>query len=392
MLLVFLSVAAAIPAHAAIDEPERDDLSRSALDSTKPDVDDEAADVFAVPVAGPFEFPWAIAVLPDGRVLLTERTGRLRIVQDDANVSAQLSGTPPVLSGGHGGLLDVRPAPDFADSHELFLSYVHGRPDAAVVRVMRGRLEGTRLVEQSVIFESRPPVPGLEQLGGRLAFGPDGCLFLTLGDRWEGGRAQDLLDHAGSIIRVYRDGTVPSDNPFAGRPDALPEIYSYGHRNPQGLVAHGGRLWSVEHGPQGGDELNVIEPGANYGWPLATHGVDYDGSPIGTGATAPGVTPPLHVWVPSVAPSSLAAYDGAFMPPRWRDSLLVGTLAGETLIRLTIGDDGPPTEERLLVQHRLGRLRDVAVSSEGVIYLLTDGPEGMLYRLEPRDGDEVAIK
>ena len=156
-------------------------------------------------------------------------------------------------------------------------------------------------------------------------------------------------------------------------------------------MTHGGRLWSVENGPQGGDELNVIEPGANYGWPLATHGIDYDGSPIGTGATAPGVMPPLHVWAPSVAPSSVAVYDGAFMPPRWRDSLLIGTLAGETLIRLTIADDGTPTEERLLVQ-QLGRLRDVAVSSEGVIYLLTDGPEGMLYRLEPRDGDEVAIK
>ncbi len=370
---------------AAVGETEPETISLSIPDGTGEDIP-----FVAHRVAHALEMPWAIAFLPDGRILVTERAGRLRVIEGGELHADSIAGVPEVVSGDHAGLLDVIVAPDFETTRTLYLSYVHGATEAANVRVMRAKLDGMSLASREVIFDSRPAAPGLNQLGGRLAFGPDGLLYLTLGDRFDKNRAQDLLDHAGSIIRIREDGGVPSDNPFVGRSDALPEIYSYGHRNPQGLAVNrlDGKLWSVEHGPRGGDELNVIEAGANYGWPLATFGVDYNGDVIAKPDPPPGLAPPVRAWVPSIAPSSLAAYRGDLMPPSWRRSFLVGALAGERLVRLEMLDGHVVREEEFLA-HRLGRIRDVAVSPDGFVYLLTDGYDAALYRLEP-DGDEIA--
>jgi len=340
-----------------------------------------SVDLDATVIAGPLEFPWALAVLPDGRILITERPGRLRIVSSGKLVAAPVTGTPGVLFDGHGGLLDVLPARDFAASRMVYLSYLHGTPKAAAMAVMRARLIGNALSGASVIFESKPAVGRTDQIGGRLAWAPDGNLLVTLGDRFEMQRAQDLQDHHGKILRLRPDGSVPADNPFVGRTDTLPEIYSYGHRNPQGVVVVEDRIWAVEHGPQGGDEVNLIASGHNYGWPITTYGKNYDGTPIGIGPTAPGITPPLHYWVPSVAPSSMTLDRSHRAGARDPKRFIIGTLAGQMLIRLTLGDrQGPAREERMLIG-KLGRIRNVASAPDGTVYLITDAPDASLYRL-----------
>jgi glucose/arabinose dehydrogenase len=246
------------------------------------------------------------------------------------------------------------------------------------------------LVDKQVIFESRPAAKGLDQIGGRLAFGPDGALYLTIGDRFQKERAQNLLDHGGKIIRINTDGSIPADNPFVGRSDVLPEIYSYGHRNPQGLIGNvgDGQLWSIEQGPKGGDELNLVTGGGNYGWPLVTYGVNYDGSVISDETTAPGMFDPIYVWVPSVATASLASYYGNVMPDDWRGNFLIGTLVGESLIRLRM-DSGKVVKEERYLHHAIGRIRQVSVSPDGYIYLLTDSSEASVYRIEPLT-DQIA--
>jgi len=334
-----------------------------------------------VPVAGPFEFPWAVGFLPDGFLLVTEKPGRLRLIGRDGKMRA-IQGLPPIRTGDQGGLLDVAVDPDFARTGTVYLSYTHGTIEASTVRIMRARLDLRRktLVDQEVLFESTPPASANEQLGGRLAVTRDGYLFLSLGDRWEPGRAQDLSDHAGSIIRIRTDGSVPDSNPFVSVPGAKREIWSYGHRNPQGLVIDGrtGEVWATEHGPQGGDELNLIQPGRNYGWPMVSHGRNYDGSPVGTGESAVlGVEAPIHVWVPSIAPSGLTLQqqgDGT--------SLWLGALAGQTVVHLRMGESKVLVELRLL-EGELGRIRDVRAGPDGSLYVLTDDPEGYLYRLVP---------
>ena len=269
-------------------------------------VEDQAVEMISdvlvpVQIAGPFELPWSIGFLPDRNFLITERPGRLNLVRSD-EAAKQIQGLPPILSGSHGGLLDVAVDPEFLTSGVLWLSYTHGTEEASTVRILRARLDLTSnaLVEQQVIFESDPPAPGLEQLGGRLVWTQGGFLFLTLGDRWEPHRAQDLTDHAGSLIRIRADGSIPDNNPFVAVPGAKAEIWSYGHRNPQGLAqdSQTGQIWSVEHGPRGGDELNLVEGGRNYGWPVTSYGLNYDGTPVvGTSAgTAPGIEQPAHVW------------------------------------------------------------------------------------------------
>lgn len=341
-------------------------------------------------VAWPFDLPWGAAFLPDGRILVTERAGALRVVENGTLMTQPIQGVPEVISGGHAGLLDVLVSHDFETSHRIYLSYTHGAPGAISMRVMSAVLGETALTEQTVIFDSRPAQPGYDQIGGRLSYGPDGLLYLTLGDRTDKGRAQDLMDHSGTIVRIREDGSIPDDNPFIGRSDALPEIYSYGHRNPQGLVTsrNDGKLWSVEHGPYGGDELNLIEAGANYGWPLVTYGTDYDGSIISDKTTAPGINEPIYKWVPSVAPSSLASYAGDVMPENWRGNFLLGTLSGERFIRLTMTDGNVTSEEQML-HETIGRIRNVIVGPDGYVYLLTDGHSAALYRLEPLT-DEMA--
>ncbi len=335
------------------------------------------------PVALGLEHPWSIAFLPDGRLLVTERTGRLRIVTDDGLDPLPVAGVPEVPTTAHLGLLDVVVDPAFRDNGLIYLSHIHGDEEANALRVLRARLTGHALHDVAIIYETPGFLPRESQLGGRMAFGGDGRLFLTLGDRWERDRAQDLGAPMGKIIRIDTDGRSPDDNPFAAAPGALAEIWSYGHRNPQGLAFDPatGRLWSHEHGPQGGDEVNLIAPGANYGWPLATHGVDYDGTPIGSGPAAPGVKPPEWVWNPSVAPSGLAVYRGDRMPG-WDGDLLLGALRGEALIRLRVTDAGI-TEETRHFENEVGRIRDVRVSPDGDVWLVTDAPDGGLYRVDP---------
>ena len=343
-------------------------------------------------IAGPLVLPWSIAFLPDGRALVTERPGRLRMIEGDRLLPDAITGTPEVLTGGHAGLLDVLVDQDFPNTHLLFLSYMHGTREASTIRVVRARLDGMSLIDKQVIFDSRPALKGVDMIGGRLAFGPDGMIYLTLGEHMQKEHAQDLLNDGGKIVRFNRDGSIPDDNPFVGRNDAQPEIYSYGHRNPQGLISNAGDglIWALEHGPKGGDELNVITSGGNYGWPVVTYGVNYDDTIISDRTSAPGMIDPIYKWVPSVAPSSLVSYSGNVMPDDWQGNFLIGTLVGECLVRLQLNNGMVVKEERYL-HHKIGRIRDVAVAADGYIYLLTDGTEASLYRLEPSE-DLVASR
>jgi glucose/arabinose dehydrogenase len=365
-------------AHAAAVPPEQESANNEPIGEATP----AGSELTMTLIASPLEYPWSIAFLPDGDILVTEKPGRLRLVRDGALLPEPVGGTPEVLTGEHAGLLDIVLDPDFERNRLLFLSYIHGMEEAATVRIMRARLDDTRLVEQQVIFESRPPVPGLEQFGGRLAIGPDGLLYATLGDRFRGKPAQDLGNHVGSIIRIGRDGHIPDNNPFLGLPGALPEIFTIGHRNPQGLALEptGKWLWAIEHGPKGGDELNIIQAGRNYGWPVITYGVDYDDTPIGIGAHAPDMEPPIHYWVPSVAPSGLTFYEGDRFPD-WHGNLLVSTLRGQ-LLRLELAEDTMIGED-VLIEELVGRIRDVRTGPDGYVYLVTDAPDGGLYRLGP---------
>jgi aldose sugar dehydrogenase len=352
--------------------------------------DDEAGFVLAegavaaIRIAGPFQVPWAVALLPDGSFLVTERPGRLQHVRPGTD-TRQVSGTPPVLYMGHGGLLDVALDPEFADNGVIYLSFLQGEDSASTVKVLRAKFDAVtaRLVHQQVIFESSPG-PRPEMLGGRLALTGDGYLFLSLGDRWDRPSAQDLSNTAGSIVRIKTDGTVPQDNPFLATPGARPEIWSYGHRNPQGLAFDRatGQLWSDEHGPQGGDEVNLVVRGRNYGWPVATFGVDYGGHPIAINSEQPGTELPVHYWVPfSIAPSGLAVQTRPATTELW-----LGALAGEMVVQLTLAENCVLTEQRLL-RHQLGRVRDVRLDAGGVLYILTDGGDGALYRVELPHGE-----
>jgi glucose/arabinose dehydrogenase len=333
-----------------------------------------------VEIAGSLELPWSIGFLPDGAILVTEKPGRLLLIREGSGVQP-VSGVPPVLSGLHAGLLDIAVDPGFAESGILYLSYSHGDESASTLRVLRARLDlaAHALVDQQIIFESSPPTESLEQLGGRLALTGDGHLLITLGDRGEGARAQDLSDHAGSIIRIRLDGSVPQDNPFVAVPGARPEVWTYGHRNPQGLAIDvlSGQVWSVEHGPQGGDEVNHIEAGRNYGWPVITHGIDYSGEPVGIGNAGPSMEQPLHVWTPSIAPSGLTVERNGDQLVLW-----VGALAGQMLARLELRD-GEVRGEQHLFQGQLRRIRDVRQGPDGMLYVITDDSAGALYRLQP---------
>lgn len=334
----------------------------------------------AVRIGGTFEFPWSIAFLPDRALLLTERVGRLNLVRPDGSVQG-VTGLPPVFRSGGAGLLDVAVDPDFARNRLIYFSYIHGNRTRSTMRVMRAQLsrDGKRLGARLVLFESSAAERD-EQYGGRLAVTADGFLFLTIGDRWEPDRAQRLDDHLGTVIRIRSDGGVPPDNPFRDREDAKPEIWSYGHRNSQGLALDEARgdLYAVEHGPMGGDELNRIEPGRNYGWPVISHGIGYDGTPMAGGKAQAGMEQPAHVFgePPAQAPSGLAIDDAGGAPILW-----VGTLAGQALLRLD--RDGEGWRETRLLHERLGRIRDVRIGPDGLLYVITDASEGALFRLDP---------
>ena len=335
-----------------------------------------------VEVTGGLEHPWAMAFLPDGRMLVTERDGRLRLIEGGRLVAAPIEGVPAVVASGQGGLLDVVLHPEFATNGLLYLSYAGATPTGAATHVLRARLDGDRLVEGEVILVGGASGTG-RHFGSRMAFDDAGLLYVSLGDRGEMNRAQDLGDLVGKIVRITADGGVPPDNPFVGREGARPEIFCAGMRNPQGLALNpwSGAVWEQEHGPRGGDEVNILRAGANYGWPVITHGVDYTFLPIGEGKEKPGMEQPVHVWVPSIAPSGMAFYDGAAFPD-WRGSLFVGALKDELLARLVLDGDGVVREERLL-EGEIGRIRDVRVGPDGFLYLLNDERRAGVFRLEP---------
>jgi glucose/arabinose dehydrogenase len=354
-----------------------------------------AADYRIDTVVDGLEFPWALGFLPDGRMLVTERPGRLRVIEPGADGQPVLraepvAGLPPVLASGQAGLFDLMLDPDFADNGLLYLSFAHGTVEANHLRIVRARFDGESLHEVTPILTTQPAKSHTQHLGGRMALLADGTLVVGMGDgNLDRTDAQRLHTHLGKILRVHRDGRVPDDNPFVdralGRDGSRAGIYSYGHRNPQAMVyvaAHGA-LYSNEHGSRGGDELNRIEAGANYGWPITTHGVDYTGARITPYQTWPGVTPPLTQWTPSIAPSGMCWYDGALFPD-WRGSLFVSALAEKSVRRVPMAD-GKPGAQDVLFQELGERIRDVRAGPDGAIWLLTDNVEGRVLRVTPAE-------
>ncbi len=335
--------------------------------------------------------PWGLALLPDGGALVTEKSGSLRVVDKQGKVSPAVRGVPAVAAVGQGGLLDVVLDPAFATNGVIYLSYAEAgeREGTNSTAVSRGRLVqqdgGWALTEQKVIFQQQPKFASSAHFGSRLVIDNDGYLYIGLGDRFSRrDDAQTLTQHHGKVVRIRTDGTVPPDNPFVDTKDALPEIWSLGHRNIQGAALHPstGKLWIHEHGPQGGDEVNLIERGGNYGWPRYTYGENYGGGKIGEPGPAAGIVSPLHVWVPSIAPSGMAFYTGDQVPA-WKDSIFLGALRGMSLVRLSMRDGKVVGEERLL-SDRGERVRDVRVGQDGAVYVLTEGSDGKILRVGPR--------
>jgi len=333
-------------------------------------------------VAQGLEHPWGLAFLPDGRMLVTERPGRLRIVSADGAVSAPVAGVPAVFGKGQGGLLDVAIDPQFAIDPWVYLSFSEPGEGGGGTAVARGRLAGAALTDVAVIFRQEPKLEAGQHFGSRLVFDREGRLYVTSGDRGDWDNPQRLDKGQGKIFRINRDGSIPADNPLIAREGALPAIWSYGHRNVQGAALHPvtGALWQTEHGARGGDELNIPLPGRNYGWPVISLGINYNGQPIGAGEkTAPGMEQPIHSWTPSIAPSGLAFYT-ADRFPEWKGSLFVGALAYQRIVRLSLDGDRVVGEEPLLVGFG-ERIRDVREGPDGFLYLLTDDAKGKLLRV-----------
>lgn len=333
-------------------------------------------------VAEGLEFPWSIAFLPDGRYLVTERAGRLRIIADGRLQEAPVGGVPAAHVRSQAGLFEVMLDPDYADNGWLYLSFAHGNAGANSTRVVRARLAGNTLQDLEVLFTAEPARNTSVHYGGRMAFLADGSLAVGLGDGFNFREdAQRLDSHTGTIVRFRPDGSVPADNPFAGRADARPEIYSYGHRNVQGLVfdAKSGLLWAHEHGPRGGDELNLIQPGRNYGWPVATHGVDYSGARITPHTSRPGMEDPRVDWTPSIAPAGMTVYHGDQFPD-WQGDLFVTALVAREVRRVKL--DGERVVGQAPLFAEIGeRLRDIKAGPDGALYLLTDSPRGRVLRV-----------
>ena len=341
-------------------------------------------------IASGFDRPWAIAFLPDGRFLVTEKpTGRLYIVTRDGTKSPPIEGLPKVDGRDQGGLLDVEVAPDFARSRLVYWTYSEPRTGGNGLAVARGKLAETpvpRIEGLEIVFRMQPTLQSTKHSGGRLVFAPDSTLFVTLGERSiRAGRvqAQDLASHFGKIVRIRPDGAVPADNPFRARKGARPEIWSLGHRNIlSAALDDRSRLWVVEMGPQGGDEVNLVERGKDYGWPTIGYGEDYSGRPMHEKTQAKGMEQPVYYWDPVIAPSGMAIYRGALFPA-WKGNVLVGGLAGQALVRLVMKDDRVAGEERLLTDLK-ARFREVAEGPDGALYLLTDEANGRLLRVAPR--------
>ncbi len=331
------------------------------------------------------EFPWSVAFLPDGDMLVTERAGRLRIIRDGSLVDEPVAGAPQTYVAGQGGYFDILPDPDFASNRTVYLSFAHGDRKQNAIRVIRATFNGAALDDVRTIFTATPWKDTPHHYGGRMAFMPDGSLLLTTGEGFTyREEAQKLDNHFGKVIRINTDGSVPEDNPFVGE-DALPEIWSYGHRNPQGIVVVPGSrvVYLHEHGPRGGDELNLVEPGNNYGWPAITYGIDYSGATISPYTELPGMEQPVVYWDPSIAPAGMAYYDGDLFPD-WQGDLLVSALVERSVRRLEV-DGGSVASQQLLFDDLGERVRDVRVGPDGALYLLTDSASGEVIRVSPTE-------
>ena len=363
----------------ACQAPAQGPASKSPTPSSRENV------VRAETVASGLNHPWGFAFLPDGRIIVTERPGNVRIVGKDGRVSAPLAGVPRVAAVGQGGMLDVALDPAFAQNRIIYLSFSEpGDGSTSGTAVVRARFADTALADVRVIYRQEPKVSSGGHFGSRLVFRRDGTLFVTQGDRFNyRDRAQDLSSGLGKVVRINTDGSIPRDNPFVGRADARPEIWSYGHRNQQAATLHPetGQLWTVEHGAAGGDELNHPEAGKNYGWPVITYGRDYNGRRIGEGAVKEGMEQPVYYWDPVIAPSGMIVYTGDKFPG-WRGNLLIGSMQPGALVRLTLNNGVVASEERYLGDLR-ERIRDVQQGPDGYIYVITDNPDGRLLRVVP---------
>lgn len=337
-------------------------------------------------VAEGLENIWGMAFLPDGSMLVTERRGRMRIVSADGKVSEPLTGLPEIYAQGQGGLLDVVLAPDFATSKKIYFSYSEPGKGGNSTAVSFATLNGNKLENLTRVFSQQPKVDSGNHFGSRLTWAPDGTLFITLGDRYsEKDKAQTLDNHQGKVVRINADGSAPKDNPFVKTPGALPEIWSYGHRNIQGAAINPitKELWTGEHGPQGGDELNIDRAAKNYGWPVITYGENYGGGKIGEGTQKAGMEQPHYKWVPSIATAGFIFYTGDKFP-QWKNNILLASLREQTLVRLTLENEKIIGEERLLKKELGQRLRHVVQGPDGLIYLVTDESKAKIYQLSPQ--------
>jgi glucose/arabinose dehydrogenase len=330
--------------------------------------------------------PWSLGFLPDGRMLVTERPGRIRIVTAEGQLSPPLKGVPEVFASGQGGLLDIAVDKSYAQNKTIYFCFAERTSGGGRTAVARARLNdgNGRLDDTKIIFRQEGPLSSGNHYGCRIVQAADGNLFVTLGEHFSyRDEAQNLGNHLGKIIRITPDGSAPPDNPFVGRADAKPEIWSFGHRNEQGLAINpaSGDLWEIEHGPRGGDEVNIIGKGKNYGWPVIGYGVDYSGAKIHASSTRDGMEQPIKYWVPSIAPSGMTFYTAKLFP-KWTGSLFSGALAGKMLVRLSLAGNAVTGEERLL-QNLNERIRDVRQGPDGALWLLTDSSAGRILRVSP---------
>ena len=353
-------------------------MSQSSVAEDKT-IDTQTGSIKVETIAHGLENPWGLAFLPDDRMLVTERPGRLRIVTKDGTISEPLKGVPEVFAEGQGGLLDVKLDPDFATNRLVYIAYSEPGDGGAGTAVARGKLSADSLDDLEVIFRQHPKVDGPNHFGGRLAFAPDGKLFVTLGERFTFTPAQDLSNDLGKIVRINPDGSIPQDSPFVGKEGARPEIWTYGHRNPQGLAFNPktGRLFESEFGPKGGDEINVLEPGNDYGWPVVSWGSNYDDTPIPPPPTHPEFTDAIAHWNPVISPSGITFYTGDAIPT-WKDNLLIAGLSSQAITRLTLDGQTVTGEERIPMG---ARIRDLVQGPDEAVYALTDGSDGAILKL-----------